>query len=66
MTPLRVVYLAVGVGALSIGVACLSFAMLLLFWGDMEGLFGLVLGTLNIYWGCWGLRKSGFLEPEAD
>ena len=62
----RAGYLAVGIGSLSMGIACLTFALPMLFQGDAEGLFGLALGTFNIYWGCWGLRKSGFLEPDND
>ena len=64
MTPYRAVCLAVGIASFSMGVACLTFALLLLFGGDPAGLFGLALGAINLYWGCWGLRKSGFLEGE--
>ena len=64
MTPLKATYLAFGIGAMSMGVACLSMALLLLVWGDARGLFGLMLGAFNLYWGCRGLRKAGFLHGD--
>ena len=63
---MTLLYLIIGIGSFSMGVACLSFALLLLLGGDPAGLFGLAVGAINLYWGCWGLRKSKFLEPEGD
>ena len=64
--PYKAVYLVFGIASFSMGVACLTFALLLLSGGDAEGLFGLAVGAINLYWGCWGIKKSKFLEPEGD
>lgn len=62
MTALEMVHLAIGVMAMSMGIAVTSFAFLLLFHGDFGGLFGLVVGAMNLFFGCLELRRSGFLD----
>ena len=67
MTIPKGVCLFIGIGAVSMGVACMSYALLMLFKGDSGGLPGLALGVVNIYFGCKLIHESEFLsQGDSD
>ena len=62
----RGVQLIVGCMSVSMGTVALAFAVVLLMSGNPSGVVGLISGGLSLYWGCWFIRSSRFMDNDEE